>query len=172
MLARTLLACLTLTTTAVQTSHAEGHDDPKFSVTIEPVFLIAGIVEANVEVATAPHLGVQALAGYGSVMGTRLGELGAEANVYVRREMTGLHVGTELKYLWGSGGIPFAPQTQSHVTERELGIYAGYKWVGWKNITTVAQLGVARLDFSGDVSMDPPKPKVIPAANLVLGYSF
>ena len=67
-----------------RSSMREGHDDPKVSVTIDPVFLIAGIVEANVEIAAAPHLGVQALAGYGSVMGTRLGELGelgVEANV-------------------------------------------------------------------------------------------
>jgi hypothetical protein len=32
---------LTLTTAAIQTFHAEGHDDPSLSVTIDPVFLIA-----------------------------------------------------------------------------------------------------------------------------------
>ncbi|CAN5659017.1 hypothetical protein BH11MYX1_BH11MYX1_08980 [soil metagenome] len=139
---------------------------------VEPIFLIIGLVEANVEVAAAPHLGLQAIAGYGGIYGSQIGELGAEANIYVRRQMTGLHFGTELKYLWGSGGVPFVPQSQSHVTERELAIYAGYKWVGWKSITTVAQLGVARLDLSGDVPMDTKKTQIIPAANLVVGYSF
>ena len=172
MLARVLLACSILTTVAVRTSHADGKDDPKVSMTVEPIFLIAGIVEANFEVAAAPHLGVQALAGYGGILGSTIAELGAEANLYWRREMTGLHVGTEIKYMWGSGGLPFVQQTQAHVTERELGIYAGYKWVGWKHITTVAQLGVGRLDLSGDVSMDVPKKQIIPAAYLVLGYSF
>ncbi len=177
MIARVLVACSLFTTIA----HAEGitaaatpaADDPKVSISIEPVFLMAGIVEANVEVEVAPHLGIQAIAGYGGILGGRIAELGAEANIYVRPELRGLHVGTELKYLWGSGTvIPFVDMPETHVTERELAVYAGWKWVGWRHLTTVVQVGVSRLDLSGDIAMDTPRSQVVPAANLTLGYSF
>ncbi|HET9989443.1 MAG TPA: hypothetical protein VFQ65_13020 [Kofleriaceae bacterium] len=157
------------------TSHAEpSHDDPRVTVAVEPIFLVAGIVEANVEVELAPHLAVQGIAGYGGILTGRISELGGEANVYVRPTMTGPHFGTEIKYLWGSSGsIPFVDTGMTtSVTERELAIYAGWKWVGWRNVTAVVQVGVARLDLHGDVSNDVPRSQIIPAANFVVGYSF
>ena len=174
MFARTLCLCSILTTVGGAVAYAEPQEDPKVSVTVEPMFLAAAILEANVEVEVTPHLGLQALAGYGGMLGSHIAELGAEANVYVRPEMRGWHFGTELKYLWASGpSIPFVDlgMASSTVELRELAVYAGYKWVGWHHITTVVQFGIGRMDSSGD-TMDVPKSQVVPAANLVLGYSF
>ena len=158
---------------AVSTSTAHAGWDPKLTVSIEPIFLIAGIAEANVEVRVAPHVAVQGLGGYGGIVFAKIAELGAEANVYVRPEITGLHFGAELKYMWGSGGIPFANTDNMDVTEREVGVYAGWKWVGWRGLTAVLQAGVARLDISGGSPNDGvPKSQIIPAANTVVGLSF
>lgn len=159
---------------AVATSTVQPRWDPRVTVSVEPVFLIAGIAEANVEVRVAPHVAVQGLGGYGGMFYAKIWELGAEANVYVRPEITGLHFGAELKYLGGSGAIPFAnTNTNMDVTEREVGVYAGWKWVGWRGLTAVVQVGVARLDISGGSPDDGvPKSQVIPAANTVVGLSF
>jgi hypothetical protein len=148
--------------------------DPRVTVAVEPIFLIAGIVEANAEVQLAPHVSVQGIAGYGGFIGGRIAELGGEANVYLRREMTGPHLGTEIKYLWGSStSIPFVDTgMNTSVTERELAVYVGWKWVGWRKLTAVAQLGVGRLDLRGDISSDVPRSQIIPAANLLVGYSY
>jgi hypothetical protein len=159
---------------AVSTSTARAGWDPKLTVSIEPMYLIAGIAEANLEVRVAPHVALQGLGGYGGILFAKISELGAEANVYVRPEITGLHFGAELKYMWGSGGIPFAnTQDNMDVTEREVGIYAGWKWVGWRGLTAVLQAGVAKLDTSGGApDSGIPKSQIIPAANMVVGLSF
>ena len=156
------------------TAHASPQSDHVTTVSVEPVFLVAGIVEANVEIQPTAHLGLQAIAGYGGLLGVHISELGAEANVYLRPAAAGPHFGVELKYLWGSAGVPFIADSMSaDVTERELALYAGWKWIGWHGITTVVQLGVAKLDLSGgDSSDDVPRHQVVAAANLVVGYSF
>ncbi|MEO6773109.1 MAG: hypothetical protein ABI467_08800 [Kofleriaceae bacterium] len=147
--------------------------DPSMSVTIEPIFLLAGIAEANVEVRIAPHVALQALGGYGGIVFAKIKELGGEVNVYVRPQITGLHFGAELKYLWGSDGIPFANTDHMDVTEREVGVYAGWKWVGWRGLSAVVQAGVARLDLSGGApDSGVPKTQIIPAANATVGLSF
>jgi hypothetical protein len=156
------------------TAHASPQSDRVTTVSVEPVFLIAGIVEANVEIQPTEHLGLQALAGYGGFIGGHIAELGGEANVYVRRQAAGPHFGVELKYLWGSASVPFVADSMTDDTsERELGVYAGWKWIGWHDITTVVQLGVAKLDLSGGSPNDGvARHQVVPAANLVVGYSF
>src|SRR4051812_12876976 len=143
-LARPCLALMMFVTTAhAQSEHVT-------TISVEPIFLIAGIAELNVEVQPTAHLGLQAIAGYGGLIGGHIAELGAEANVYLRPEAAGPHAGVEVKYLWGSSSVPFVANTMSaDVTERELALYAGWKWIGWRNLTVVAQLGISRLDLSG-----------------------
>ncbi|MEO8550420.1 MAG: hypothetical protein ABI678_10615 [Kofleriaceae bacterium] len=158
----------------VSTAHASPQPERVTTISVEPIFLIAGIAELNVEVQPTAHLGLQAIAGYGGLIGGHISELGAEANVYIRREAAGPHFGVEVKYLWGSSSIPFVAQTMNaDVTERELALYAGWKWIGWRNLTFVMQLGISKLDlWGGSPSDDLPRHQVVPAANLVVGYSF
>ena len=100
-------------------------------------------------------------------------ELGGQANVYVTRAFHGLHGGVELRYLWGGAngtGFPGGPDLMSSATERIVGVYAGWKWIGWRNLTAILQAGVGRIDVHSD--SEPPMSKVIPVANLTVGYSF
>jgi hypothetical protein len=158
----------------VSAAHASPQTERVTTISVEPIFLIAGIAELNVEVQPTAHLGLQGIAGYGGLIGGHISELGAEANVYLRPEAAGPHFGVELKYLWGSSSVPFVANTMSaDVTERELALYAGWKWIGWRNLTVVLQLGISKLDLSGGSPNDDlPRHQVVPAANLVVGYSF
>lgn len=147
--------------------------DPTATVSIEPVFLVAGIVEANLEVKVAPHVGLQVLGGYGGFLTGTISELGTEVNVYARREVSGFHAGAMAKLVKGSSSLvvrALEMDQAEDVKERELGVYAGWKWIGWHHLTAVLQGGVGRLDLTGGV--DGPQHQVIPVANFTAGYSF
>lgn len=150
-------------------AHAE-EADPSATISVEPMFLIIGMVEANVELKVAPHVGFQGIAGYGSIMFTGIKDLGGEVNVYQRAQLSGFHGGAMVKYLWGSSSLPFVDNMNSgDVVEREVGLYVGWKWIGWRGLTAVLQAGVGKLDLTGG---DEPVHKLVPLANLTAGYSF
>lgn len=145
--------------------------DPTATISVEPMFLIAGIVEANVEVRVAPHVGLQAIGGYGVIAFTSIKELGTEVNVYLRPQLSGFHVGGIARYMWGSQSFLFSEATMSSdepSAERELGAYVGWKWIGWKHLTAVLQLGVGHYDIDGK----DPVHQLAPVAQLTAGYSF
>ena len=161
--------------TAVETLHAQPSAfDPAATVSVEPIYLLAGIVEANLEIKVAPHVGLQVIGGYGGFVGATVKELGAEANVYMRPQLAGLHFGVMGRRLWASTSFPFATMTDDAAdTEREIGAYAGWKWIGWRHLTAVLQAGVGRIDLAPvTASSDIKSPEIIPVANFVAGYSF
>ncbi|MFT3696312.1 MAG: hypothetical protein QM831_24440 [Kofleriaceae bacterium] len=173
------LALITVTAAATPAHAEETQQDPHLvTVAVEPMYLAIGFVEANVEVQPTAHLGLQAIGGYGGWWWGHMAEVGAAANVYVDREARGLHFGTEVRWMWGSVSIPFVSDQQQAMmsgdtgTDRIIGIYAGWKWVGWRGLTAVLQLGVGKMDHSGPPTQDVPAHQVIPAGNLVAGYTF
>src|SRR5690242_8684878 len=99
------------------------HAEPVATVSIEPLFLVATMVDSTIEVKPTDHLGIAALAGYGlPVTGATLWDLGGEANVYLQRSFSGLHVGAELRYMGGSMSL-LGTHEMSDGTDRILGAY-------------------------------------------------
>jgi len=163
------LLVLALLASLARLAHAE-EKDPSVTVSVEPMFLIIGMVEANVELKVAPHVGMQGIAGYGSIMFTGIKDLGGEVNVYARPELAGFHAGAMVKYLWGSASLPFVDNmNRGDVVERQLGLYVGWKWIGWGGVSAVLQMGIGKLDLTGG---DEPVHEIVPVANLTAGYSF
>lgn len=143
------------------------------TIAIQPIMLVAAFVDASVEHQVAPHVGVVAIGGLGfPITGATLYELGAQGNVYLFHAFRGVHLGTEVKYLWGSShfGLLGGPQASSFVTERVLGAYVGYKWIAAHQITAELQVGVGRLELSGTTTT--AMTEIIPVANLAAGWSF
>jgi hypothetical protein len=146
------------------------HAERRTSVTVEPIFLVIGMIDATIEYQPTAHVGIAAIAGYGRPMlASSMYNLGGEGNVYLVKHFSGVHLGTEIEYMGGGTSIPFTA-IHSSATERILGVYAGYKWVEKYGITAVAQLGVGHLDMHS--TSDPPMSKTIPIATLTAGYSF
>jgi hypothetical protein len=145
------------------------------SITLEPIFLVIPMIDASLEIQPTPHVGIALDAGYGHMMlpiGNSLWDIGGQGNIYLTRPFDGPHLGVELRWMGGGASIPFAkgPDSMSDVRERIAGIYAGYKWVGWKGLTAIVQFGIGHLDEHS--TSDPPQSKLIPVGNLTAGYSF
>jgi len=150
----------------VHTAHAE----PRTSVTIEPLFLVIGMVDATVEYQPTANIGIAGIAGYGRPMlAASMYHLGGEGNVYLTKRFSGLHLGTEIEYMGGGTSVPFT-DVHSSATERILGVYAGYKWIEKHGFTAVVQMGAGHLDMHS--TSDPPMSKTIPMGNLTAGWSF
>jgi hypothetical protein len=156
--------------------------DERVTATVEPMLLVMPMVDATVEVKAAPHVGLAARAGYGHVgiplvAGGSIYELGGAAHYYLDREFSGWHVGAEAFWLWGeTSGYLFDQEPASErmmnesSPERIVGAFGGYKWGGWRGLSAVVQLGVGHIDQSK--SPDGPIHKVIPVANLDVGWTF
>lgn len=172
--ARMVLTMAAALATPAHASPQPGQDEHLVTVAVEPMYLAIGFVEANLEVQPTDHLGLQAVGGYGGLMFGHLAEAGAQANIYVDRAARGLHFGTEARWMWGHSSLPFTSQSMdADVSERILGIYAGWKWVGWRGLTAVLQFGVGTMDTTGgSKNSDVPAHQVIPTGNLVAGYTF
>ncbi len=167
-----VLAVLALGSTAV-------HAEPNTTVTVQPMMLVLPMIDANIEYSPTPRLGLVVRPGYGhfgipGLASSSLYEHGGAANVYLTRGFSGWHAGTEAFWLWGdNSGYLFDSSSQQMTTtspERVMGVYGGYKWIGWKNLTAVVQLGIGRLDI--DKTSDGPVHQVIPVGNVEVGYSF
>jgi hypothetical protein len=153
------------------------HAEPATTISVEPMFLIIPFAEITAERMVTPNVGIAATGGIGHVfvpIGNMLYDLGAQGNVYLVRHFAGPHLGAELKYWWGSSGgdlVPGGPSVMSSsATERELGVYAGYKWMARYGLSATIQLGVGRFDVSS--TSDPPSSRIVPLANLTIGWSF
>ncbi len=167
-----IVAALALGTTAV-------HAEPNTTVAVQPMMLVLPMIDATIEYQPTPRLGLVLRPGYGHIgipglASTSLYELGGAANIYLTRDFKAWHVGTEAFWLWGdNSGYLFDQPSQQMMTaspERVMGVYGGYKWIGWKHLTAVVQLGVGRLDI--DKTSDGPVHQVIPVGNVEVGYSF
>lgn len=145
------------------------HAERRTTVMVEPLYLVIGMVDSTIEYEPTPRVGVAAIAGYGRPMlGASLYDLGAQGNVYLQHDFTGLHLGGELRYLWGDFSVPFVDTPMSDSRERLVGVYAGYKWIASYGLTAVLQLGVGHMAVRGA----DPMSKMIPIANLNVGWSF
>jgi hypothetical protein len=156
--------------------------EPTLTVSLEPVMLVMPMVDSTIEYSPVPHLGLAVRAGYGHigipfVAGANIYELGGQANWYINQSFKGWHVGTEATWLWGGlSGYLFdnqqqmMPSQQQASPERVLGAYGGYKFVWWRGMSAVVQVGVGKLDMKS--SPDGPIHQVIPVANANLGWSF
>ena len=79
------------------TARAEPRSQPHVSVTLEPLYLVITTLDVTTEVRVAPHFGLAAITGYGRpLFGASLWNLGGQANAYLMREFTSLHVRAEL----------------------------------------------------------------------------
>jgi hypothetical protein len=150
---------------------------PNVTVGVQPVMLVLPMVDASIEYSPTKHIGIAARVGYGRLFATLLSasfyDLGGEANVYLTRDFSGWHVGSELFWAWGDTSsflLDTAKDNMSTSAERIVGVYGGYKWIGWKGMTATVQFGVGRLDQKQ--SPDGPISQVIPVANAFAGWSF
>ncbi len=152
---------------------------PNVTVGLQPMMLVLPMIDATIEYQPTPRLGIAVRPGIGhigipGIASATFYEIGGAANVYLTRDFAGWHAGTELYWLWGdTSGYLFDQSSQmmtSASAERVAGVYSGYKWIGWRGLTAVIQLGVGRLDQKQ--SPDGPISKVIPVGNLDVGWSF
>ena len=155
---------------------AAAHAERRTSVMVEPIFLVLPMVDATVEYEVTPHIGIAAIAGYGRILlSTSLYDLGGQANIYVKNDFRGWHLGSELRAMWGTSSSPLfsygkKDNMSTYAEERIMAVYGGYKWLRPSGFTAVVQLGVGRMNMTS--ASEPPSSRLIPVANLTAGYSW
>ncbi len=154
--------------------------EPTDTLSIEPVFLVLPMAELTAEHMVTPQVSFAATGGIGHAflpIGNMMYDLGGQGNVYLMRHFSGVHLGALIKYMWGDSGgavFPGGPSVMdTSMTEREVGIYAGYKWITRRGFSATIQYGVGRLDItSTDKNSDLPRSQIIPIGQATLGWSF
>jgi len=152
--------------------HDEGH---RTRLTIEPIYLVIGMIDLTLERRIASHITIAATAGYGKLLfgQATLWDLGLQSNVYLRANATGWHAGAQLRYLGGHLADWLKTEQDKQmgdVLERVAGVYAGYTWVSDRGFTIMSQLGVGHMHITH--TTEGTKNEVIPIANFSLGWSI
>jgi hypothetical protein len=147
------------------------------SLTIEPILLVLPMIDATLEYSPTPHLGLAVTAGYAKVLFvSTLYDLGARANIYVRDDFKGPHLGVQLRELWGDSDFTLlgakGDNAMTSSTEKIVGVYAGYKWIRRWGLTAVVQLGIGRMTTASTNADEPRTSEVIPVGNLEVGKSW
>jgi hypothetical protein len=147
------------------------------TVTLQPMMLALPMIDSTIEYQPTHHIGIAARAGIGHVflplISANMYELGGAANVYLTRPFSGWHLGSELYWLWGVASSSTL-SIMSTSDERIASLYGGYKWIGWRGLTAVVQLGVGRMDTKSNCNCmtDVPASQIIPTAHASVGWTF
>ena len=189
---RSLLA-LVLLVVGASTSHAQAPSDvpvavyqpppppaPKSEgrrtgITIEPLYLVIGMVDLTLEQQILPHVALAVTGGYGKLAfgQATLWELALQGNVYLRANTTGWHAGAQVRYFGGSLADWLKTEEdrmKGDPLERIVGAYAGYTWVSDRGLTIQSQLGVGHMRTTN--TTEGTKHEVIPIANFSIGWSL
>ncbi|HEY4056093.1 MAG TPA: DUF3575 domain-containing protein [Kofleriaceae bacterium] len=150
-------------------------DDRPTRITIEPLYLVIGMVDLTLERQVFPHVTVGATAGYGKMLfgQATIWDLGVQSNVYLRANATGWHAGAQLRYL----GVALADWLKTDEDkmmgdgrERLAGAYVGYTWVSDRGFTLMTQLGVGQMKLVN--TTEGTKSQIAPIANFTLGWAL
>ncbi len=185
---RLLIASVLVSTTAAAWAQSPGetevvlaapapvkHEGHRTGLTIEPIYLVIGMVDLTVERQIASHVTLAATAGYGKLLfgQATLWDLGLQSNVYLRANATGWHVGAQLRYLGGHLADWLKTDKDKQMgdpLERIAGVYGGYTWVSDRGFTIMSQLGVGHMHMTN--TTEGTKNQIIPLANFTMGWSI
>ena len=151
------------------------HAGRRTGISIEPLYLVIGMVDVTVEQQLVPHVSLAVTGGYGKLLfgQATLWELSLQGNVYLRANATGWHAGAQVRY-FGGKLADWLKTEEDRMTgdplERVLGAYAGYTWVSDRGLTIQSQLGVGQMRMTN--TNEGTKREIIPIANFTIGWSF
>jgi hypothetical protein len=144
-------------------------------LTIEPLYLVIGMVDLTLEQQVLPHVTVAATAGYGKMLfgQATIWDLAVQGNVYLRANATGWHAGAQVRYM-GAELADWLKTDEDKMMgdghQRIVGGYVGYTWVSDRGFTIMTQLGAGQMHMTN--TTEGTKNQIIPLANFSLGWSM
>ena len=146
------------------------------TVSVSPLHLYIGMVEATSELNARPHLGLGLILGAGrasdvnnTVTGTAY-EAGLQINWYPFAAFSGAHLGVEGTYVT-IGDVMEDPHAE--VTGLSVGSFVGYKLQTDAGLALIAQGGVQYIEATGHTSTQLIRDSAVaPLLNLNAGWSF
>ena len=140
------------------------------SLMIEPIYLVLTMLDVTLEQQIAPHVSIAGKAGYGRMLGglATTWDLGVQANVFLRANTTGWHVGGTVRLL-GAGLSEWLDPEEEDGHLRMIGGYAGYAWVSDRGLTITSQIGLGQMVRVQDGMRRDAQ--LFPIANFAIGWS-
>jgi len=177
-----------LSSTATPSSQAAKRPVRRVSLSLSPVHLLLPIVELEAELMAAPHFGIAAIGGIGSLKASSstpgVGdarfsayESGLQLTGYPLRDFSSLQLGAEALWVKLSTESVGGRQVSASAGGLAIGPFVGYKLIADMGFTFFLQGGVQYMAVkgaasSGGASATVSQKSFIPLLNLNLGWSL